>query len=62
MEKKLIFSGLKGTFIGNVKVKIDSDKAFDYSPNEGKPIAFTLFDGDTYNLGRIYFFNTGTQK
>ncbi len=62
MEKKLIFSGLKGTFTGNVKLKIDDDEEYDYAPNLGKPIPFTLFDGDTYNLGRIYFFNTETQK
>ncbi|MEO8239221.1 MAG: OmpA family protein [Flavobacterium sp.] len=62
MEKKLIFSGLKGVFTGNVKVNLRDKEVLDYSPNEGKPIPFTLFDGDTYNLGRIYFFNTETQK
>ncbi|WP_264552102.1 OmpA family protein [Flavobacterium sp. N2038] len=62
MEKKLIFSGLKGAFTGNVKVRAQDEELLDYSPNEGKPIPFTLFDGDTYNLGRIYFFNTATQK
>lgn len=60
MDKKLIFSGLKGVFSGNLKVQVKDKEVFDYSPNEGKPIPFTLFDKDEYNLGRIYYFNTKT--
>lgn len=62
MEQKLKFSGLKGTFTGSIKAKVDDDEVVNYSPNEGKPIDFTLIKGETYTLNTIYFFNTNPQK
>lgn len=61
MEQKLKFSGLKGTFTGNLNAKID-DEEYEYKTNEGKPIDFTVFDGHTFTLSKIYFFNTNSQK
>lgn len=62
MEQKLKFSGLKGTFTGNLKVKVQEEELLDYSPNDSKPINFTLIEGETYLLNTIYFFNTQPQK
>lgn len=62
MEQKLKFSGLKGTFTGEIKAKNDDFIDYDYSPNEGKPIDFTLIEGETYLLNTIYFFNTKPPK
>lgn len=58
---KLKFSGLKGTFKGNVKAKVQNKKTFDYSPNEGKPINFTVLEDFTKTLKTVYLFNTKSQ-
>lgn len=62
MEQKLKFSGLKGTFAGNIKGRNDTFGKYEYSSNNGKPIDFTLIEGETYLLNTIYFFNTKPQK
>jgi outer membrane protein OmpA-like peptidoglycan-associated protein len=56
MTLKLRFSGLKGTFKANVKARVDDDEA-EYSPNDGKPIDFTVLEDNTYTLSTIYLFN-----
>ncbi|MDI9310458.1 MAG: OmpA family protein [Limnohabitans sp.] len=60
MEKTLLFSGIKGTFTGNVKGKArvgDEEYEEEYKPNNGKPIPFTLIDPYEITLGRIHLFN-----
>ncbi|GAA3762385.1 OmpA family protein [Flavobacterium ginsengiterrae] len=57
MEKKMKFSGLKGTFQANGRVKPKNKKPIGYSANEGKPIDFTVLEGHTISLGIIYLFN-----
>lgn len=51
------FSGLKGTFQANGRVKPKNKKPIGYSANEGKPIDFTVLEGHTISLGTIYLFN-----
>ncbi|MFK7048334.1 Peptidoglycan-associated lipoprotein precursor [Flavobacterium columnare] len=58
IEKTLLFSGIKGTFTGNVKNKSNIDMLdYEYEPNKGKPIAFTLIDPYEIPLGKIHLFN-----
>ncbi|MBE0390786.1 OmpA family protein [Flavobacterium sp. PL002] len=58
MKKTLIFSGIKGTFTGNVSVKNKTfGTIFDIGTEEKKPIEFTLIDPHEIDLGTIQFFN-----
>ncbi|PXY40615.1 hypothetical protein DMB65_11955 [Flavobacterium cheongpyeongense] len=62
ITQKLKFSGLKGTFKGNIKVKVKKRKPIGYSPNDGKPINFTVLEDFTKTLKTVYLFNTTPQK
>lgn len=62
MEQKLKFSGLKGTFSGGLSSDNESFGSYEYKSNEGKPIDFTLIEGETYTLNTIYFFSIKPQK
>lgn len=62
MTQKLKFSGLKGTFKGNIKAKPANRRALSYSSNNGKPKDFTVIEGFTKTLKTIYLFNTTPQK
>lgn len=61
VTQKIKFSGLKGTFKGNVKVKVKKRKPMGYSSNDGKPKQFTVLEGYTKTLKTIYLFNTKPQ-
>ncbi|CAD0002095.1 OmpA family protein [Flavobacterium chungangense] len=62
MTQKLKFSGLKGTFKGSSTVQFRKRKPIGYSPNDGKPIDFTVLEGYTQTLKTIYLFSTTPQK
>ncbi|WP_163408088.1 hypothetical protein [Flavobacterium ajazii] len=62
MTQKLKFSGLKGTYLGNIKVQVKRRKSAGSSKKNGKPIDFTVLEGFTKTLKTIYLFNTIPQK
>ncbi len=58
LNKKLIFTGIKGVFTGHVKVKNGLlGNLLDFSPNGGKPIPFTLIEPHDIDFGTIQLFN-----
>lgn len=62
MSIKLKFSGLKGTFVNSNSFENDDIGKYELSPNDGKPIDFTVLKGDTFTLSTIYLFNNTKQK
>jgi hypothetical protein len=57
LNKKLIFTGIKGVFTGHVKATNDTWGSLDFSPNDGKPIPFTLIEPHDIDFGTIQLFN-----
>jgi len=49
----IFFSGLKGTLHQRVMTQVEDETVFDTNPQD-KPTSFTLTNGDTYNLDKVY--------